>query len=221
VAGNYRYEIVMKIFFALLTALTLSVISIPAKAAAGCEGTLPAGAERAIDTARPDIVLFSAAVRYYANIERCSRGLPPFGPDPQLRSAALGHSLFMARANTMTHVSNISGRRTLQERMRASQVSMRTAGENVAQNFVFAIGGRSISTARRGTCGFTYADTGQPVPAHSYASLAQEQVARWMASPGHRKNLLNGRFNRVETALAYAPDKATCGRIYMTQNFAG
>ncbi len=211
----------MKTFAALLLFLVFSGFAGTAVAGSGCEGTLPAAASRAIDTKRPDMALFSAAVRYYSNIERCKRGLAPLAADPQLLSAALGQSLFMARTDTMTHTSTQRGMRTLQERMRTARVSMRTAAENIAQNFVFAIGGRSISTVTHGACGFTYADTGQPVPAHSYASLAQEQVAGWMASPAHRKNLMNRRFNRMEAALAYTPDEATCGRIYMAQNFAG
>lgn len=204
---------------AILLAIALSLFASTASAACS-PGSLPANANRAINTSRPDVALFDAAVRYYANVQRCRSGRAPFTPDSNLLNAAAAHSQFMARSNNMTHESNVRGMRTLSDRMHTSQVTMRTAGENIAQNFVFALAGRSISAKTRGRCKFTYAN-GQPVPAHSYSSLAQEQVANWMASPKHKKNLMNRRFTRIATALAYTPDGQTCGRIYMTQDFAG
>lgn len=188
---------------------------------AACEGRLPSGAQRAINPNSLSLTTFSASVRYYANTERCARGLPPLKADPALFKAATVHSTFMARAQNLTHKSNVNGYRNLKERMRSSNVSMRTAGENIGQNFLFVLGGKSISLATRGRCKFTYADTGAAVPQHSYASLANELVHSWLSSSQHRKNLLNRRFNRMEASFGFTPDEATCGFIYASQNFAG
>lgn len=203
-------------------AVIVSVSSLFGSAAlAGCEGSLPGGVNQAINPNNPNSALFSVAVRYYTNVERCRRGLSPVGGDGALLSAAVAHSVNMARANNMSHTLNVRGQRTLSERMRSFTVSQRIAAENIAQNFLFAIVGRPISTSRSGQCGFTYADNGQPVPQHSYNSLAAAQVAGWMASPKHRDNIMNRRVTRMEAGLGYAPDGQTCGRVYVSQNFAG
>jgi hypothetical protein len=65
--------------------------------------------------------------------------------------------------------------------------------------------GRPIATGAEG-CRFTYADTGEPVPVHTYASLARSAVARWMASPGHLASLLSPGFRRIGSAVAPRPE---------------
>lgn len=209
----------MRHFVGLLVFITLNLTANAAFAA--CEGNLPASHNQAVSTKNPDLDTFSASVRYFTNIERCRRGLTPVQSDPTLFQAALGHSDYMARTRNLSHTSNVSGARTMSDRMRKAGVRNRTAAENIGQNFLFAIVGRSISTTTRGACKFTYADTGQPVPQHSYSSLAQAFVASWMASSGHKTNLLNKRFDRMEAAFGFASDAATCGQIYASQNFAG
>ncbi len=205
----------------LRTLLTVALLFSANAAFAACEGRLPAGAQRAINPNNPDLKTFSAAVRYYANIDRCKRGLTPFAADAGLLNAATVHSTYMARVQNLTHKSNVRGYRNLKERMRSSNVSMRTAGENIGQNFLYVLGGKSISLASRGRCQFTYADTGAAVPQHSYGSLAAELVRAWMASPSHRENLRNRRFNRMEASFGFRADDSTCGFIYASQNFAG
>lgn len=201
--------------------LTITFLFTAATAFAACEGRLPSGAQRAINPNSPNLTTFSASVRYYANIQRCRLGLSAFKADTGLFNAATIHSNYMASTGSLSHKSNIRGYRSLKERMRSSKVSMRTAGENIGQNFLFVLGGKSISLASRGRCQFTYSDTGAVVPQHSYASLANELVNSWMASSQHRKNLTNRRFNRMEASFGYTPDESTCGFIYASQNFAG
>lgn len=203
-----------KLYYSLLVIITCLFSS---AAIAGCEGSLPAGANRAINSSNIDQATFSAAVRYYTNVYRCRQGLPPVTGDRNLLSAAVAQGSYMARANNMSH--NVGG--AISSRFRSSGVSYRTAAENIAQNFLFAIVGRNISTARGGRCQFFYADNGQPVPQHSYNSLAAAQVASWMASSGHRVNILSSKVNRMEAGIGFAPDNATCGRLYISQNFAG
>jgi len=192
-----------------------------APAYAQCEAPVPAGANRIIDLQNPDVVLFSETMRYYVNYERCIRGLPLFLRDPQLFNAALNHSRYMAQVNIMSHESTIRGMRTLRDRLKAWQVPMQTAGENIAQNYAYVLANHSRNLKTRGPCQYTYSDTGLPVPPHSYGSLAFEQLAGWMISPHHYQNIINPRFVRMETGMAYAPDPQTCGRIYLAQDFAG
>lgn len=201
--------------------VTLTLLFTGSAAFAACEGRLPSGAARAINPNAPNLSTFSASVRYYANVQRCRLGLEPFDADAALLNAATVHSTYMARARNLSHKSNVNGYRSLKERMRSSNVRMRTAGENIGQNFLYVLGGKSISLASRGRCKFTYSDTGAAVPQHSYASLASELVNSWMASSGHRKNLANRRFTRMEASFGFTPDDSTCGFIYASQNFAG
>ncbi len=208
----------------LLAFLTLAVsflTTTPVFAAQPCAGALPPGALRAIDTAAPDMAVFSASVRFYTNIERCSRGLAPLVGDPQLLGAAIAQSGYMAQVNVMTHESTRAGMRTLRDRMNIFRVARRLAAENIAQNFVYVLGGRARLLNTAGPCQFVYADTREPVLRHSYASLAQEQVAAWIASPGHYRNIMMQALSRMEAALAYAPDPDSCGRFYISQDFAG
>ena len=201
--------------------LTITLLFTATAAFAACEGRIPSGAQRAITPNNPDLTTFSASVRYYANIQRCRLGLSPFEGDAGLLNAATVHSNYMASSRNLSHKSTVRGYRSLKERMRSSNVRMRTAGENIGQNFLYVLGGKSISLASRGRCQFTYADTGAAVPQHSYASLASELVNSWMASSQHRKNLTNRRFTRMEASFGFTPDESTCGFIYASQNFAG
>ena len=205
----------LRIFF------TIALLFSASAAFAACEGRLPSGAQRAINPNSPNLDTFSATVRYYANVERCKRGLKPFEADSGLLNAATVHSTYMARAQSLSHKSNVRGYRNLKERMRSSNVSMRTAGENIGQNFLYVLGGKSISLASRGRCQFTYSDSGAAVPQHSYASLGSELVRSWMASSQHRTNLLNRKFDRMEASFGFRADDSTCGFIYASQNFAG
>ena len=149
---------------------TVSMLFLATTAFAACEGRLPSGAQRAINPNSPNLETFSASVRYYANVERCKSGLAPFSADSGLLNAATVHSNYMADARNLSHKSTVRGYRSLKERMRSSNVSMRIAGENIGQNFLYVLGGKSISLASRGRCQFTYSDTGETVPQHSYAS---------------------------------------------------
>ena len=74
-----------------------------------------------------------------------------------------------------------------------------------------------LSTSQQ--CRFA-SQSGDPLPAHSYASLARHAVGLWMGSSGHRKNILNPQVTRVSTAAAFGNGQY-CGQFWLTQNFVG
>lgn len=115
--------------------LTITLLFTASAAFAACEGRLPSGAQHAINPNNPNLTTFSTTVRYYANIQRCKLRLKPFDGDIGLLNAATVHSNYMASARNLSHKSNVRGYRSLKERMRSSNVSMRTAGENIGQTF--------------------------------------------------------------------------------------
>ncbi len=204
----------------LYAALVAFVSIIGSTATAGCEGSLPAGVQNAVNPNNPNDAIFSAAVRYYTNVERCRRGLSPLAGDNSLFRATVAHSDNMARTNTMSHTLNIRGQRTMVDRLRSFSVSYRTAAENIAQEFLLLMDGRSFIPSAN-SCQLVYADTRQPIPQHSYQSLAQSVVNRWMVSSGHRNNILNRRMNRMEASASFVRTQNTCGLFFVSQNFAG
>ena len=58
------------------------------------------------------------------------------------------------------------------------------------------------------------------MPIHTYASLAEQVVARWLASPGHRASLLSRRFARIGAGVGVDPAAPACGDLYLVQTFA-
>lgn len=106
------------------------------------------------------------------------------------------------------------------ERLSKAGVRFRTAGENIAQRKLYQLTGRAILIKAATSCNMRYADTRQPVPRHTYRSLAKSAVTAWMNSAGHRHNILNRSFGRVGTGLGINQAGAACGTVYLTQNFA-
>lgn len=166
-----------------------------------------------------DQSLFNEAVTIFSNAARRQHGRAPLATDPALARAAGDHARNMARLRTHSHVLPVRGQAKLRERMKRQSVSYRTAAENIAMDKVYRLLGRPISTRSSG-CSFYYGDTRQPVPIHTYASLAQQVVSRWLASPKHRASLLSSKFQRIGAGVGVDPGGQACGDLYLVQNFA-
>lgn len=199
--------------WAIVVGLALAAAS-PASAAEP-----PASFARPIGIGALDPHLFDEAVRFFSNAARRQHGRPPLAADPALTRAASDHARNMARLRTHSHVLPVRGQRNLKDRMQRQSVSYRLAAENIAMDKVFRLLGRPISMSSRG-CAFVYGDTREPVPVHTYGSLAQQVVARWLASPGHRASLLSPKFRRLGSGVGVDPGGSACGDLYLVQDFA-
>jgi uncharacterized protein YkwD len=166
-----------------------------------------------------DQQMFDEAVRYYSNVARRKHGRSPLAGDPKLAAAAADHAQNMARLKTHSHVLPVRGEGKLKQRMARQSVSYRLAAENIAMDKVYRLLGRPISVSSRG-CSFTYIDTHTQVPIHTYASLAEQVVARWLASPKHRASLLSSKFRRLGAGVGIDPAGPACGDVYLAQTFA-
>ncbi len=166
-----------------------------------------------------DVARFDEAVAVFANAERRAHGRPPLRRDGKLLRAAAGHASNMAALRTHSHRLPVEGQGRLVQRMDRNGVRYRTAAENIGMEKVLRLLGRPIATGAQG-CAFTYADTGGAVPVHTYATLAQSAVARWMASPKHRASLLSPAFRRIGSGAAIDAKGPACGDVYLVQNFA-
>lgn len=210
----------MRLFKVALMAAALALLG--AAAAAACPLRSPAeAARRAVPGGNLNLALLDAAVLAELNVARCRNGLPALrAAGGDLTRSAAAHSRWMVSAQTLSHRSNVSGRRTAADRIRAAGIRLRAGSENIGSVSRYRIDGQRFRILDAASCRFaTYG--GEPLPAHSYASLAKTIVAKLMASPGHRRNILDRRVNRVATGAAFDAAGPYCGRIWFTQSFVG
>ena len=173
--------------------------------------------EGALDTA-----LLDRAIRFHSNRARCRLGLRPLGPDPLLVATATEYSADMVRLGFFGHVSPVPGRATMGERLEASGVRYRTAGENLATAKRLEIAsGQAVYPMGGDRCAFSAEPRGRRIPVRSYDSLARHLVRRWLDSPGHRRNLLNPAYTRHGASAITDPSGPVCDTISATQLFAG
>ena len=208
----------------VLRRATLALVAIlliaPTAVAAACRAPVfPAGSARTIPADRPDQGLFSAAVLAAVNAERCKAGRGELAGEGGLTGVAAAHAGWMARAQKLSHRSTTPGQTSLKAWLKASGATFRTGAENIAAYDRYAYGTQVFVVKDAARCRFT--QNGRAVPAHSYESLARAVVAGWMASSGHRKNILDRRMKLVGSGLALDRKAPNCGRFYIAQDFAG
>lgn len=180
--------------------------------------TVPGSDKMIMPERRINESLLDAAVRVEVNYYRCRAGLRPVRSDTGLRKLAKGHSKWMARASNMSHISTVSGRRTLGDRLKRSGIRWKAAAENIGMVHRFQLEAQRFY-AGNSSCEFTNS-TGHKIQPHSYKSLARYIVKLWMGSPGHRHNIMDRRMTKVGTAIALDRKAQFCGTYYITQDFS-
>ncbi|NOR62821.1 MAG: hypothetical protein GQ535_10060 [Rhodobacteraceae bacterium] len=196
--------------------LLISTISAQAACPAPLQGN---SYDRQINSGSINQDLFNRAVLYYTNKIRCRRSLPLFDSTRDVIGAANTQARNMTRTRTYSHNLNVAGARDLRQRMRAQTRNFRSAGENIAKNFVYVLNGRPYIPADN--CAFRYLSSRQPVPIHTYRSLAEELVGSWENSPDHLVNIVNRRYTRMGAAFGIDRRGQLCGEVYASQVFAG
>lgn len=204
---------------AVIVWLVIAAALAPMPASPASPLDVPKALEVPVALQAPDQALFGEAVLRVSNAARRANGVAPLRLDAGLMRAASDHARNMARLRTLSHALPVQGQADLAERMRRQSLRFRLGAENIARDKVLRLLGRPIAAAYDG-CRFTYGDTGRPVPRHTYASLAEQVVNRWLASPPHRASLLSKRFSRLGTGVAVDPEAAMCGDFYLVQAFA-
>ena len=127
------------------------------------------------------------------NQQREQNGVAPLQAESGVSDAAVAHSVDMANTGIFSHV--IYGKGP-DARLRDHGVTFTAWGENIFNDWCQTNG----------------------QPAWNVAGFAQESVNWWMNSPGHRRNILDPKFNYTAVGTAW---KARDGRgyIYATQDF--
>lgn len=210
----------MRIIFIAMMAIALALL-VAGNASACTLAMPPAAATTAVPAGRLDSALLDSAIRAEVNLARCRAGRTALGgAGAALVRAAEAHSRWMVSARDLSHRSTVSGRSTPVERIRAAGVRIRAGSENIGYVLRYQIDGAPFRILDAASCSFaTY--SGQPLPVHSYATLARQVVTAWMNSPGHRRNILDRKVSKVATGAVYDRHGPYCGRIWFTQNFVG
>ena len=141
-----------------------------------------------------DLALIRVATLCLVNRERRSHGERPLKPNAHLRRAAAAHTSSMGVDDYFEHVG--PGGQTPLARMRAfGYISSSRVGFEVGENIACATGDLDTPAAI---------------------------VAAWMASPGHRANILDGRYRETGIGVSPHPPASLAhgqpGAIY-TQDF--
>jgi uncharacterized protein YkwD len=140
--------------------------------------------------ARQNLPTIKQATLCLINRERSRRGLPALDGDARLDRAAYAHSAEMALRNRFSHTS-VSGR-DLVDRLRSVGYVSRSVSWMAGENIGY-VGGRGADPER--------------------------MVAAWMASPGHRANILHRRFRDIGVGVVYGlpvPRRGLPGVTYTT-----
>jgi uncharacterized protein YkwD len=195
------------------------VVMIAAGAADACSRAAVAGADAAVGGTL-NVALLDKAILAELNLQRCKAGLSALRASADLRHVAEVHARWMARTNKVSHQSTVAGQSTLKARLSSSGLKVKAGSENLAMVHRYAIDGMSFRIRDASNCSFATA-AGKTIPMHSYASLAQHAVALWMASSGHRRNILDRKVTMVGSAAALNAGAPNCGQIFLSQNFAG
>ena len=183
-----------------MLAAALTVAACAAAPALGAQGPAHASARRracphaGLIPTRQNVNLIRAATLCLVNRERVSHGERPLRPNARLRRAALAHTKSMAFGDYFEHVGP-RGQTPLARMRSVGYVSSSRVGYEVGENIAW--GTRYLATPRA-------------------------IVAAWMASPGHRANILDPRFRDTGIGVLPHPPAALAhgqpGAIY-TQDF--
>ncbi len=206
---------------AVILAGAMLLLTLPAAAEACTRNVSNTAAKTVVPSSRINQKLLNDAVRAEVNYHRCRAGLSALSSaGSPLTAEARKHSQWMAKRQQLTHRSTVAGRASLKQRIKASGVSFKMGSENIGMVHRYQLDNQRFKIVDPNQCKFSTMQ-GQPLPAHSYATLARHIVNLWMNSPGHRKNILDRRAKKVSTAVAFDPRSQYCGRFWLTQNFIG
>jgi uncharacterized protein YkwD len=136
------------------------------------------------------------------NGERQASNLNPLTLDEGLSKIARGHSQDMVNRGFFSHVDPDGN--APRDRLRLAGYSCpKMSGENIFQNNLY-----SRVTIRGNQKSYDW---------NSLSEIAGSTVKGWMASPGHRQNILQKNYSRTGVGAAIAGN----GQVYITQVFCG
>lgn len=144
-----------------------------------------------IDAERVDRDLLEAAVFLVTNEQRRDYGLSLLPHHARLADTARGHAQRMARHGFFDHADPTSdAHATPMSRARLAGITNPAVAENIYDFIGLQYNGNAVYQLP-GQGQFSYSHDGPAIPMHTYLTFADDIVAGWMASPGHRANILH------------------------------
>ncbi|MDE3122254.1 MAG: CAP domain-containing protein [Paracoccaceae bacterium] len=203
-----------------LTLVVLLLLALRALPATACTlAPVPGEAQPLPNGAGVDGARLDATIRARVNLARCRAGLGALAPSSRLQHIAEAQGRWMAERRDLTHDGGPQGLASLTERLAASGLPYRMGAENIATASLYRVDGITVYTGAK-PCQFRDANR-RPIPVQSYASLADEVVAHWLASPPHRQNILTPGLRWTGAGAGFDRGGAMCGTFYVAQDFAG
>ena len=146
-----------------------------------------------IDFDMIDYARLNAAIFFVTNEERVKNDLPPLEYHPLLEKTATNHSKRMVKFNFFDHVDPYNEfLETPPKRGKVAGIENPYLTENIATPFgIKYTEGITIYALDKNNTRFSYTRNGKPIKNHTYLSLAEYVVYKWMNSEGHRKNVLS------------------------------
>ncbi|GGM89442.1 hypothetical protein GCM10010967_22810 [Dyadobacter beijingensis] len=180
-----------------------------------------------ISLQHPDTLFLDAAIFHASNEMRRQYGLPAFEYDPGLYLASAGHATSMVYRTFFNHTNPFSPyERTAQRRVELFTKRFKRIGENIGKYQTLVSGEYMVARWEKVENQFEFFNESdnEPCIPYTYAAYARFVVAQWMASPPHRKNLLDSTYTYLGCAARLSPEpfkhkKAPYASL--VQNFGG
>lgn len=204
----------------LILAASLTFLTFGGAADAACTFKRIAGESKSVPNGNLSQALLDKLIADQVNLERCRRGLPELKLNAGLRKYAANHAKWMAKTQKLSHNASQGPARRLKDRLRGSGIRFRTGAENIGMVPLYNIARKRFLIRSSSACQFT-TKNGRVLGRHSYRSLANLIVREWMASSGHRKNILSRKIRFTGSGAAIQPHAKHCGAVFLTQIFAG
>lgn len=160
-----------------------------------------------------DLAVMKKTLHQEINKVRHEHKLKPLQEDAELDKVALGHSRDMAAQDFFNHV-NPEGENPSD---RARKIGYNTRKQMTPDEFLEGIGENIFMMSQSAGSSTLYDKHEKLVQRswHNGEQLVKAAVESWMASPGHRANILNGNYSHSGLGLAIGKNHY----VYFTQNF--
>ena len=178
--------------------------------------------KEAIDFDHIDTALLDAAVFHETNRRRVDQGLSALNFKPILREAARIQARGMVRQEKVTHLHPDGDKKTMADRFDFLGIETMTFAENVAMTFGirYQSGEPIYPRVENGKKVFSREPDGTPIQPHTYVSFATQLLDAWMASPGHRKNILLESITCLGTSSLHDRSGLGMDTFYSAQEFS-
>jgi uncharacterized protein YkwD len=174
-----------------------------------------------IDMNNIDYQRINRVIFYLTNEVRIKYNLPPLSYARQLENSAMMHAQDMIAGGFFSHWNEADAtKRTPDDRAKLCNVANPFLAENIIEGYGLQY--KSHETVYlRGPGKFSKTTEGELLKPHTYISFGETQIAGWMNSKEHRKNILSKEALQLGCGVAYFVNHQfnDMPSFYLVQNF--